>query len=226
LPSDTLVCEGASFQFAAQDPVAEYTWSAPVAEQQQHYSRPSLLIEKPVTLTVTATRCTVTVEKSVNIATMHLATPEIKEQNGQLLVDGSHGINYQWMQNDQPLNSVENVLAPTAAGRYSVIASNTAGCSVRSANYFYLPAGGSVLGSNIRIKLAPNPSNGNFKVLVAGLPARPITIKIVNALGITVYTGRITDYTKDIHLNAAAAGTYFAEFVADGQKVNIPLVIY
>ncbi|HTL09744.1 MAG TPA: PKD domain-containing protein [Chitinophagaceae bacterium] len=226
LPADTSVCAGTSFQFAAQDPLANYLWSAPVATVQQHYNQPSIFIEDDIDLTVSASMCTVTAEKTIKIRAMHVPTPVISEAEGQLLSTGAHGLAYQWLQNDQVIsNATDNVFKPVGAGSFAVVASNTAGCTAKSANYFYLPAGGFTIADSLRVKLAPNPSDGNFTIFVAGLPSKPVDIRIVNALGVAVYAGRIINNTTAVHLSGVRTGTYYALLSIDGQHLTLPFII-
>ncbi|MEA2163027.1 MAG: large repetitive protein [Thermoanaerobaculia bacterium] len=140
------VCPNSTAGASITNPVggATYTWSITNGTLQTGQGTPSITFAvtnaSPVSISVTASAsgCTSTGSASVNVGvftpTITPSGPQSFCPGGSVTLTASAASSYQWLLNGSPIPSANlQTYAATAAGSYSVSASNAGGCSGTSA---------------------------------------------------------------------------------------------
>ena len=161
-------------------------------------------------LTITDSEgCTAT--SSATILTWPAVSVAVTQNLGTLVA--TPGLTaYQWY------NSVGAIPGATAAqftplvsGSYHVVATDSNGCSWTSAAFPFVYVGAAqALPGAWDITLHPNPNTGRFQVLLPMPLQGPVTVKVTDLRGRSVYTETLDLLSSDhiFDLSAVAAGTY------------------
>ncbi len=114
-------------------------------------------------------------------------------------------------------------------GCYSVLETDSNGCTSHSDTVCFLFAGINELLEGDGISIFPNPNSGSFTVKVMLQKAEAIRIKVMDVLGQTIYDSKTQTiggmFSKDIKLEAAPDGIYFIGITIGDQTVNRKLMI-
>jgi len=77
-----------------------------------------------------------------------------------------------------------------------------------------------------RIKVYPNPSNGQFKVAVSGAGAGQSEIQVFNLLGVKVFSGKINNQeVNEISMKTNTSGFYLVEITSGTTKVFRKIIV-
>ena len=210
--SATSVCEGSTIAFTDQSSVDPSTWNwsfpggSPASSAQQN---PSVIFSTPGTYTITLTVSNVngTHTSSAVITVNALPAVPTISANMNILASGSATGN-QWYLNSVIIPGETNQnYTVTQNGLYTVVVTDSNGCSSTSAAYNFLSTGIENIPGEEGFALAPNPTDGKFSIITSGTPAG--TVKIFNAFGQLVYQSG--DLKKEINLTSFAKGLYSVE---------------
>lgn len=129
-------------------------------------------------------------------------------------------INFVW-ENDNGFYSTDRNVTIYDTGNYSVTVSNATGCEATEEftvsapeNEFY------------NYKLYPNPSNGNYNLIISLAGISDISIRIFNSQGALIkeeYATQVSSYKLDGHLNQS--GLYLIEIETDYGKEIFKLIV-
>ncbi|MFN8286180.1 MAG: T9SS type A sorting domain-containing protein [Chitinophagales bacterium] len=133
-------------------------------------------------------------------------------------------VSYQWLLNNVPINGATNQsLVMTQNGNYSVVVTNTNGCSDTST---IVNAQGVDITEVIDawgVKLYPNPNTGNFVIEFAGDGER--FIQITNAAGQLIYETLTSVKQNNINMPQVAAGMYFVRVNQAGSSRTLKVTV-
>src|SRR5690606_9769377 len=137
-------------------------------------------------------------------------SPTITQSGIELIA--SQADSYQWYKNGVQIpNATDKKYKPRGYGYYRVVvSSNSTGCIGESPEYSFVPDGHIYLG-DIRVKLSPNPGNGQSKLIFSKLPPKPVTVNIYDRIGRKILTTTKNNTVNDINLTTYAKGGYFIE---------------
>ena len=106
-----------------------------------------------------------------------------------------------------------------ANGSYTVVVTNSFGCSNTSAATNLTALGINSVTDNTMLSIFPNPSTGIITLNFSG-KSEHIIIEVINDLGQLVYTEKVNDCTNDcnkiIDMSSFKKGIYLFRIVADG----------
>ncbi len=163
-----------------------------------------------------------TLSVTVNVVDTSLA------QNGTMLTANAAGATYQWINciGNTPINGETNqIYTATVNGNYAVVVTHN-GCSDTSSCYTVNNVGITESNESFVISIHPNPSNGNFQLVIENLTHnQKYNMEIFNALGKKVYQTAITNAKSDINLNDNAKGIYFIKLYTGQSVVSRRVVI-
>jgi hypothetical protein len=158
------------------------------------------------------------------------STPPIPSiaQNGYTLTATS-AYSYQWQLNSTDIPGATNQSYDVQqSGLYTVITGDPNGC-VNSASTYVGITGIFDEADNKDIAVIPNPSDGNFLVMLQNMSEVQIRIQIFNPVGEKIFLTdeRITDpsFEKEINLPASLAGIYFLSIATPGKIWNKKIII-
>jgi len=142
-------------------------------------------------------------------------------QNGISLISSS-GNEYQWYLGGNILNgSTSQSYTVTQNGNYTVVVTDSNGCSATSAPFNFTNLGISTLNQDNSVIIIPNPNNGKFFIETGNLHLTEI--KIYNIIGEIVYKSEFNN--SEIDLSTKTKGVYFVQMVLEGQIVYKKLII-
>lgn len=134
---------------------------------------------------------------------------------------------YQWLINNTPIPGATNAtLIPTQDGNYSVIVSDSNGCSDTSAVYPISTTGMQSFTANESngIRIVPNPTEGKTDLLFD--EAFTGSVKVMTTIGQTLQILYIRNTFKQaMDLGQQPPGMYIVEIIGLGKKLSIPLII-
>ncbi|MFT3747636.1 MAG: PKD domain-containing protein [Agriterribacter sp.] len=218
LGDDINVCFGNSLILDAGEYTgATYTWST------GETTRTITVSSSNIYSVTVANGCGSPVTDAVNVTMGNLPSPVITQSGLELIC--TQADTYQWYKDGILIPGATNQKYKARGyGVYSVVVTNTAlACSGRSADYWFVPAGDFYLG-DIRLKITPNPSTGQTKLVLSKLPPEPIKMTVYDRIGRRLITREISNAVNDINMTGYAKGLYFVECVLDNNRVILPLV--
>ena len=180
------------------------------------------------TYSVTVTNsnnCTGTAAQTVTVNPLP-AIPTITLIGNQLQSSSIFG--NQWYYNNVILNGDTNqVLNPPQDGNYTVIVTDSNGCTNTSGPYNFFSTAIGAMTDFIGIHIYPNPNNGNFTLTFNQLP-KASAFQIVDVFGQVVYETNISskESTYTISNSYLNGGIYFWQILSNKQMTaNGKLVI-
>ncbi|MBW7892588.1 MAG: T9SS type A sorting domain-containing protein, partial [Chitinophagaceae bacterium] len=216
LGNDTTICFGNAIVLNAGNPGSTYLWSTGETAQT---------IQPMIsgTYSVEVESCGVTERDTIDLVIANLPSPTITQSGIELIA--SQADSYQWYKNGVQIpNATDKKYKPRGYGYYGVVvSSNSTGCIGESPEYFFVPDGHIYLG-DIRVKLSPNPGNGQSKLIFSKLPPKPVTVNIYDRIGRKILTTTKNNTVNDINLTTYAKGGYFIECILDDKRIVIPLI--
>ncbi len=158
------------------------------------------------------------------------ATPSVPSisPSGNVLTSNSSSGN-QWYLNGVLINGAVNPVYTAAAnGAYTVVVTNTFGCSAGSVPFNLTTTGINSIMRNYAVTAFPNPSKGILTLNFSGKNDR-INVEVINDLGQLVYSDKINDCSPDcskiIDMSSFKNGIYLFRIMTDGniqtQKVML-----
>lgn len=127
-----------------------------------------------------------------------------------------NNMTYQWLLNGTPIIPAGQVQTyiPTANGQYSLVITNSVGCSDTSNVITVANVGLENILTNDMVTLYPNPNMGEFTIQAENHGQKVVGITIVNMMGQTVYQHNAesaeTTWTHTLSLGNLAPGVYTA----------------
>ncbi|MBX3241695.1 MAG: PKD domain-containing protein [Chitinophagaceae bacterium] len=213
LGNDTTLCFGNTITLDAGNPGASYLWSTGATTQ-------TIVVSASGTYWVKVTSCSVEVEDEIVVTTSSAPTPSITQSGNELI--SSPADSYQWYKGGELIpGATARSLKPKGYGNYSVVVGS--GDCLGEANYFFVPNGEIYLG-DIRVKVTPNPSYGQPKLILSKLPHKQVKVSVFDRIGRKVLVTYIVNTVNELDLTAFAKGEYFAELILDDQRVIIPII--
>lgn len=150
---------------------------------------------------------------------------------GNTLNNALTGVSFQWFENGVLIpGATNNTYTATTSNYYSLVASNSFGCSNTSDTVFV-----TVSGINERVILSdisifPNPNNGAFTISFDLITSADLIITITDLLGNNVYQKKEEEYSgkydRSINLSDLGKGMYLFNLQAGKQQVNKRFVIH
>jgi len=141
--------------------------------------------------------------------------------NGNVL-HSSAATGNQWYLNGSVIsNATSQDYTVTQNGSYTVEVTNSNGCSTISAAYVITTVTVEKLHDDNTFIIAPNPSNGIFRIKTS--INQNFRIRIFNALGQIIYHSEI--FNPEIDLSNQPKGVYFIEFKSNDKCFNKKLIL-
>ncbi len=156
------------------------------------------------------------------------ATPTIVQTTNTLTCTPSTMTSYQWFFN--------SVLIPGATqstytqspnlltGIYSVVVTNSSGCSTASS----ITTGTGKIISGDNVTIYPNPSNGKI-LIISNLPEGDYTLSVDNIIGQPIYTQILHvsgTSTTNLNLSGYGAGIYLLNIQGENSRVVKKMMVY
>jgi hypothetical protein len=144
--------------------------------------------------------------------------PVITESNGVLTTIEAEG--YQWYLNNEPIpNATGNSYTAAQNGAYTVMTTNSDGCSGLSGVYNVV-SNGVVVENASGISIYPNPSSGVFTLKGSMLQGELQQVEIKNMLGDTVYSSSQIQSNQVVDIQNFPTGVYLVElYLTSGNEV-------
>lgn len=148
--------------------------------------------------------------------------PVITESNGVLTTISAEG--YQWYLNNEPIpNATGNSYTAVQNGAYTVMTTNSDGCSGLSGVYNVVSNGiGAEYASGISIY--PNPSSGVFTLKGSMLQSELQQVEIRNMLGDIVYSSSQIQFNQVVDIQNFPTGVYLVELYLNSGKEVIKVL--
>jgi hypothetical protein len=197
----TTFCEGNSVTLTASQ-ASSYLWSNGETTQSI-----TVLTSGDYSVTVTdGNGCSVASLPTVVVVNPLPPTPTITA-NDTVLTSSSQTGN-QWYLNGNIISgATSQTYTVTQNGYYTVVVTDSNGCSNTSEPYNYTTVGMAELPKNIDISIIPNPNDGQFRIKINSYNYKEI--RILNSLGIVIYQSKIGE--TEINLSQQQKGLYFIE---------------
>ena len=213
--SQTTFCQGDSVVLSSSS-ANSYLWSNTATSQ-------STTIFNSVSVTVTTfdiSGCSATSVATVVTVNPLPPTPTIT-QIGNTLTSSSASGN-QWFRNDTIISGATSQnYSASLNGLYSVQVTDGNGCSSTSAPFSFTFTGIQEITAAQNIFVAPNPTNGKFKLQFGQM--QPVEIKIYNNIGAIIYQTK--NFTTDIDLSNQPKGNYFILIQTSETTLSKKLII-
>lgn len=160
---------------------------------------------------------------TVNVAALP-AIPVISQSGNDTMDAGAGYATYQWYLNDTTLlvGETSQTIIATQNGIYTVVVTNSSGCSATSDGYNFIITGLDGIAFFNRVDIFPNPNQGRFTVRLEMGESAELNLSLVNVMGQQVYeyaAGRIQgSFSHVIQREQLANGVYLLELNANGQS--------
>jgi hypothetical protein len=163
--------------------------------------------------------CDSTVTLNLTINTVNVAVT----LNDPTLTANANSAQYQWVNcnnNFQPIaGATQASFTPTSSGSFAVVISSN-GCTDTSICYTINNVGFDQLENETAFSVFPNPSDGHFYI-ESIQPFKHTSIRIINALGVLVFSEEFGGSKLiDLKINQPA-GIYFIEIVGDNTPKTV-----
>lgn len=170
--------------------------------------------------------CPVNVSRSVEIEVIEVLRPKIAIE-GNVLRSLDSSANYQWNVDGIPILGATNpTYLPLDSGFYSLTVVNEVGCSGISETLFHP---GTFLERDDLFRVAPNPNNGTFTVVV--LSDSVSRLQVYNALGELISEEREIPKANsiagfgEIQINNLSPGIYLLRAFIDDRFVTRKVIV-
>lgn len=218
----TTFCQGDSVVLTASDGFDSYHWSD--GRQGKSIVINSSGQSGSYSVSVVDSKTCKAVSKSVVVTVNKVpAKPFISLRGTDTLRATSLGgsLSYQWyMDGDKIAGATERTVKATKSGAYSVVVTNSDGCSVQSDSYVYTGTSVHEQPHVERLVCWPNPTQGTLQIQLPDV--QNLTIKIVSIAGETVYEAHnlvgANVYKVDLSQLALASGSYLVQVGNDSSN--------
>ncbi len=183
-------------------------------------------LEASYNASVSAYPCDNVISQSITVQTGPRPSPSILREGG-LLSALEQGFVYQWNLNGVPIiNANSPTYLPLDSGRYSITIRNDIGCIGTSEEVFHA---GIYLGTTESIQISPNPSQGNFQIIITsnGIGAFRIYDKMGHVVFEEVEVNKLNSITgyATVRVGGLSPGMYYLKGMIDGKEVTKKIVI-
>jgi hypothetical protein len=182
-------------------------------------------------VTVTTSQCGSTgntTSTNVNVLPAPSA-PIISYSGGILTSDASFG--NQWYLNGEAIIGETNTThTPTSSGVYTVT-SNNGECTSLQSNSIELDFSAIEINDLLEVfEIYPNPNNGTFTLMIAGIKEGNYKIDVVNTIGQVVYLKELgnlyqSSYQENFDLTHLSRGIYFFRISSEGKSTFKKFII-
>ena len=154
--------------------------------------------------------------------------PTITSSGSALTSSSSTG--NQWYLNGTIINGATGqTYTPTASGAYSVVVTNSLGCSSTSIATNFTVTGIGIIENNELITVYPNPNNGNFMLNYTTTKTEKLNLNLYDLLGHLVYSDEQKTNAGlnqiEIEIPSLAEGIYFLGITTEKGKYTQKLII-
>ena len=234
----TIGCVGDAVTFTDQTSPIPTSWNwqfasgTPSASTQQN---PSVVYNTAGTFSVSLKVSNINGSDSITKNSLITINPSPSiptiTQSGSVLTCTTSGVTYQWYLNGHILNgAVNQSYTVTANGHYTVIVTNSFGCSATSAIDTIINAGIQENITQNSFNVYPNPSNGNFTLNFTVNKIDNYTIEIHNVVGQIVYKEFLGNfsgtYSKQINVSNFGKGIYMLSLINSKNQGVKKIVVY
>lgn len=176
---------------------------------------------------------------SVNVTNQTNVCPGVHKGSATVSASGGSGTGYQYKFGKDGVYSENNVFEHLKAGQYKVFAKDDAGCTgsvtllieTVCENVVNGVAGADNINStdklnhnSLSIKIAPNPSAGNFTLTLAGNSKEDVHIKVTDMFGKSIY--KTNGPAKNLYRfgNEFAPGVYILQVMQGSKSENVKII--
>ncbi len=176
------------------------------------------------TVVVTTAQCGLvgsTSSTSVNVLPLP-AAPIITYVGGILNSNQTSG-NQWYLDGEAIVGEIGVTHTPISSGTYTVTYSNGE-CTSQESNEILLDFSAIELNDLLEVfEIYPNPNNGTFIVMIAGIKEGNYSVDVLNTIGQTVYSKELgqlhqTSYQENIDLSYLSRGIYFFRISSEGKS--------
>ena len=155
--------------------------------------------------------------------------PTIGQSGSTLTATADSGMVYSWQLNGDSIAGQHSATLPlTQIGNYTVIVTDSAGCSNTSTIFPVTSVGIAETALSGAIEIYPNPANGQFVLRSKGLVGKDIKLTVFDAVGVkvinTIYQ-TIGGQDIAININQLSQGIYMVQLQVEGVTVTKKLVV-
>ena len=151
---------------------------------------------------------------SIVVLNMYVpAQPAVTLSGSNILVTGTYH-SYQWLLNDTAIQGATGQqYVAQSNGNYKVAVTGIRSCEDTSITVVVRTLGINTLDEDARIDLYPNPTTGELKISLSGLPDGPVVIRLTDVFGrqvvADIHETISGNYNSVMHLDQLPAGVYF-----------------
>lgn len=215
------VCPGDSVPLTAVPEGASYVWNGTASDQVTWYATGG-----PVTLhVIDAQGCASSPQDSVFINTYPAPTVPSIIQNDADLTCAITADQYTWFWNGAEIAGANGqTFTAEHTGEYTVMATDTNGCSATSAPVYVAIAGINEANAPADLVLWPSPAHGLLHVTCTAAAA--VAFEVQDVRGAVVARGTLAaKSTTDVPLTGLAPGTYVLRAIPSGKEVRRRFVV-
>lgn len=216
-------CQGGNVVLDASFGYTSYLWNNGATTQ-------TIQVSNSGTYSVTVGSSNGCTGSSANAATVTVyALPPIPviSNNNSVLSTGTASA-YQWYKDSVIITGeTAQTYSVTQNGYYTVVVTNTAGCSSTSNPYNYGVVGIEELQNKeneAAVKIYPNPSNGSF-IAELQIPFSSLKLSLVNVLGQKIYFEETKQSETEIMIHNITPGVYFLKLMVDEKLYSRKIIV-
>lgn len=144
---------------------------------------------------------------------------------------GNPGSDYIWYRDGMATGVVTQTNTVGIAGTYSVKVTTASGCEGWDSVVVTIATGVNEIAAAVNaLSVHPNPNNRQFTLGFTSTGKQTTEVKIINYLGMSVYSETLTDfagsYNRNISLESFPAGVYFVNISANGKTSSLKVIAY
>ncbi|MBC7777994.1 MAG: T9SS type A sorting domain-containing protein, partial [Phycisphaerae bacterium] len=133
----------------------------------------------------------------------------------------------QWYLNGNIIpNATAQTYPLTQNGDYTVLVTDTHGCSASSTVFHYVHTGTETITESNTVLIVPNPNDGKFRVEMQNrsLQMEDLDIEVYNLLGEKVFMTHVQQLNPIIDISLQPGGTYFVKISGAKWKRVVPII--
>ena len=206
-------CEGESVDLTVPDLFGAYTWSTGA-----HTNGITVSESGTYTLEVMNIHGCSNVSDPVSVSVLPAPEePALSFQDGKIIASLNSNLFYQWYRDGELLpGDTAYFVEPTLSGDYTVVVTNSFGCSTETSPFAYVAVGLEEAWTKNDLKVFPNPTSGLLNVAVEGsLAGTTFNLALTDPLGRIIWNKNQVPLQSNptvIDLGHVESGVYFLEF--------------
>ncbi len=226
---DTVICSGQTVTFYdSTQNAATIDWTFPGGFPSSSsakvvtitYTAPG---NYPVTLVATNSVGTSSETRTAYIKVIANPSVVITASGGVLTAVGGTAVTWQWYINGVLITgATSNTYNPSTTGNYTVVVTNSAGCSNTSSVYPFIPNSITNVMRNAGFELYPNPTKGMVTIKGTAIDSKQVSISFYNMLGQLIASEKIEvrngTMLREFDWSAFAKGVYEVRIETDNKK--------